>query len=70
MPDDQARPNQLALADIEAGYALLRPYWKCLQPPIVRSDDGPSYRSLGASGGIQKKKKIKRHRGPWWYKFI
>ena len=63
-------PNQLALADIEAGYALLRPYWKCLQPPIVRSDDGPSYRSLGASAVIQKKKKIKRHRGPWWYKFI
>ena len=69
-----ARPE--AMRDVEMCVRALKPYWKCLQPPLVASGVGGDAELERQVRHLSKKlKKLKQKRksairGPWWHKYL
>jgi hypothetical protein len=74
-PIARGAPRADAMADVEATVEALRPFWKVLQPPAPKrglDDDGERHlrRKLKLRHLRRKLKAARRHRGPWWFKFL
>ena len=55
-------PKPQAMRDIEDALVALRPHWKVLQPPPPSLEERAMRR--------KRQLKLKRLRGPWWYRYL